>query len=164
MRRAESISSGSDVVLIVLDCSVPPSPDTLERIETLARSQRVIALSKCDLPPTWSPQTVNLPNAVRTSVRTGEGIVAVREAILAALLGTDRSEDAPRVSNVRHLHLLARTSSALDRAAALARDRAPEEVLLVELTTARTAVEEVSGRRTPDDILAHIFERFCIGK
>jgi tRNA U34 5-carboxymethylaminomethyl modifying GTPase MnmE/TrmE len=37
-------------------------------------------------------------------------------------------------------------------------------VLLLELTTARAAVEEVSGARTPDDVLAHIFERFCIGK
>jgi tRNA U34 5-carboxymethylaminomethyl modifying GTPase MnmE/TrmE len=29
---------------------------------------------------------------------------------------------------------------------------------------ARRALEEVTGARTPDDVLAVIFERFCIGK
>ena len=26
------------------------------------------------------------------------------------------------------------------------------------------ALEELTGKRTPDDVLEHIFERFCIGK
>ena len=37
-------------------------------------------------------------------------------------------------------------------------------MLSLELTSARAAVEEVSGVRTPEDVLAHIFDRFCIGK
>jgi tRNA U34 5-carboxymethylaminomethyl modifying GTPase MnmE/TrmE len=32
------------------------------------------------------------------------------------------------------------------------------------LQEARGAFEEITGRRTSDDLLAHIFERFCIGK
>jgi tRNA U34 5-carboxymethylaminomethyl modifying GTPase MnmE/TrmE len=29
---------------------------------------------------------------------------------------------------------------------------------------ARAALEEVRGRRSPDELLAHIFGRFCVGK
>ena len=36
--------------------------------------------------------------------------------------------------------------------------------MLADLQEARGAFEEITGRRTPDDLLAHIFERFCIGK
>jgi tRNA U34 5-carboxymethylaminomethyl modifying GTPase MnmE/TrmE len=32
------------------------------------------------------------------------------------------------------------------------------------LQDARAAFEEISGHRTPDDVLKHIFSRFCIGK
>jgi tRNA U34 5-carboxymethylaminomethyl modifying GTPase MnmE/TrmE len=39
-----------------------------------------------------------------------------------------------------------------------------EEFVLADLQDARAALEEVSGRRTPDDVLAHIFSRFCVGK
>jgi len=164
MRRAESMSSRSDVVLVVLDGSILPPQAVLDRVNALDSSQRVIVLSKCDLEQSWRPETVGLSPAIRTSARTGDGIAELRAAILRAIVAEDRSEETPLVSNARHIDLLARASAALGRACALAGDRAPEEVLLVELTTARAAVEEVSGARTPDDVLTHIFERFCIGK
>ncbi len=51
------------------------------------------------------------------------------------------------------------------RAAASAEGGAlSEEFVLADLGDARTALEEVNGRRLPDDLLAHIFSRFCIGK
>jgi tRNA U34 5-carboxymethylaminomethyl modifying GTPase MnmE/TrmE len=36
--------------------------------------------------------------------------------------------------------------------------------VLADLQDARTALEEIAGRRTSDDLLAHIFSKFCIGK
>jgi tRNA U34 5-carboxymethylaminomethyl modifying GTPase MnmE/TrmE len=39
-----------------------------------------------------------------------------------------------------------------------------EEFVLADLQDARVALEEVSGRRAPEELLAHIFSRFCIGK
>jgi tRNA modification GTPase len=39
-----------------------------------------------------------------------------------------------------------------------------EEFVLADLSEAREALEEISGRRAPEDLLAHIFSRFCIGK
>jgi tRNA U34 5-carboxymethylaminomethyl modifying GTPase MnmE/TrmE len=62
---------------------------------------------------------------------------------------------------------LQRAHAALTRAriAALADGRTlSEEFVLADLQEARLALEEVSGRRTSDDVLAHIFSRFCIGK
>ena len=40
----------------------------------------------------------------------------------------------------------------------------PEEFVATDLADARGALEEVTGARTPDDVLRHIFETFCIGK
>jgi tRNA U34 5-carboxymethylaminomethyl modifying GTPase MnmE/TrmE len=40
----------------------------------------------------------------------------------------------------------------------------PEEFVLADLQEARAALEEIVGHRTPDDVLAHIFSRFCLGK
>jgi tRNA modification GTPase len=39
-----------------------------------------------------------------------------------------------------------------------------EEFLLADLQEARIALEEVTGARTSDDVLSHIFSTFCIGK
>jgi tRNA U34 5-carboxymethylaminomethyl modifying GTPase MnmE/TrmE len=40
----------------------------------------------------------------------------------------------------------------------------PEEFVLADLQQAQAALDEVSGRRAPDDLLNHIFSRFCVGK
>ena len=39
-----------------------------------------------------------------------------------------------------------------------------EELVLIDLNDARRALEEIAGRRTADDLLRHVFARFCIGK
>jgi tRNA modification GTPase len=68
---------------------------------------------------------------------------------------------------VRHIALVERAHAALARArAAVDAEGGPlsEEFLLADLQDARAAFEEVTGRRTSDDVLAYIFSRFCIGK
>ena len=39
-----------------------------------------------------------------------------------------------------------------------------EEFLLTHLHAARGKLDEIVGQRTSDDVLRHIFEKFCIGK
>ena len=50
-------------------------------------------------------------------------------------------------------------SSVADAGAALS-----EEFVLADLQVARNALEEISGKRATHELLAHIFERFCVGK
>ncbi len=51
------------------------------------------------------------------------------------------------------------------RAAALADGGSlSEEFVLADLQEARAALEEIAGERAPDELLSHIFTRFCIGK
>ena len=70
----------------------------------------------------------------------------------------------PAITNVRHVDLLAGARAALERAEAAARAGTPEEFVLADLNEARQRLEEVTGARTPDDVLHEIFARFCIGK
>jgi tRNA modification GTPase len=75
--------------------------------------------------------------------------------------------DRPTMTNVRHIEQVDRAHGALGRAraAVLAKGASlPEEFVLADLSEARAAFEEISGRRAPEDLLEHIFSRFCIGK
>jgi tRNA U34 5-carboxymethylaminomethyl modifying GTPase MnmE/TrmE len=64
----------------------------------------------------------------------------------------------------RHIALLERARVHLEAARHAAGERSPEEFLLCDLQMARQTFDEIVGRRTTDDLLARIFERFCIGK
>jgi tRNA modification GTPase len=101
---------------------------------------------------------------VFVSVRTGAGLDDLRRRIWTALTGDEPRTDTPAMSNVRHLALVDQACESVARARMALVEGATEELVLAELGTARDALESIVGRRTPDDLLRHIFGRFCIGK
>ena len=64
--------------------------------------------------------------------------------------------------------LLEHARTAIDRAiASIGSSRTPpvsEEFLLADLQEAASHLQEITGKRTTDDLLHHIFKNFCIGK
>lgn len=159
VRRTQGAASVADVTLVVYDRSQPVSPESgLILLNT--DNKRLIVANKSDLHPAWSS-----PDAVNVSATTGEGMNALRRRVIEAL-NVDVIQDRPAITNIRHITLLERAHEALLAArAALGRDGLlSEEFLLADLQGARTALEEITGPRAGDEVLAHIFERFCIGK
>ena len=161
--RAERAQEVADLVLFVLDRSVrvPDGVDE-QRATGGALTRKVLYVAnKSDLSRAWCRADV-----VEVSALTGEGIDVLRARITGAL-DVESLDDPPPMTNVRHIALVQRADEALRRARGAARcDGAAlsEEFVLADLQDARGALEEISGRRAPDDLLAHIFSRFCIGK
>ena len=101
---------------------------------------------------------------VPVSAVTGEGLDELRAAMVNAL-DVDPRRDPPAVTNVRHIALLERARTALERARAAAsapEGALPEEFVLTDLQDARAALEEITGRRTPDDVLAQSSSGFAL--
>jgi tRNA modification GTPase len=98
------------------------------------------------------------------STKTGAGVDDVRCAIARALTGGDSLKDTAAVSNMRHIGLLGQAREYLVSACEAAAARASEEFVVSDLLAARTCFDEIVGARTSDDVLEHVFERFCIGK
>jgi len=156
----------ADLVLLVLDASEPLTREDEQLLEDTAHAKRLIVSNKSDLPRAARTH----PGAARTlwvrvSALTGEGFEALRGAIAAALVGDERLRDAAPISNTRHITLLEQCRASLDAARHAAEAaNVPEEFLLIDLQAARMRLDEIVGRRTSEDVLRHIFERFCIGK
>ena len=109
---------------------------------------------------------VGSADRIRLSAVTGEGLDQLR-AMLMACLGGREGGESPGITNVRHIALLEQAGASIEAARSTLQGAAhavPEELVLVDLQAARHAIEEIAGRRTTEDMLAHIFERFCIGK
>ena len=75
------------------------------------------------------------------------------------------SHVAPDAYEGGPIALLQECRASIEAARSAAADgNAPEELLLVDLQDARMRLDEIVGRRTNEDVLRHIFQRFCIGK
>jgi tRNA modification GTPase len=143
VRRAERAAEGAAVTLLVLDGSRPLLAEHRDLLRRTARTSRVVVANKADLPAAWTASSAGVEDICLTSARTGEGLDQLRAA------------------------LLARAGEALDCVSNDLSDPScspPEEVVVDGLTRVRAMFEEISGARTQEDVLAHIFARFCIGK
>jgi tRNA modification GTPase len=142
--RARQAIAVADLTLMVVDEDDPPA---------LANVRHLMVQTKADL---GRPD-----RGIRVSAVSGEGMDDLRTAIASAL-DVEPQRDRPAITNVRHIALVEQAHTALCRA----RDAAgsPEELVLADLQQARAALEEIAGRRTTEDLLAHIFARFCVGK
>jgi tRNA modification GTPase len=162
--RARQAASIADVTVLVLDAS-QPMKDADRDLLAWNPGHRVIALNKSDLPR----QLGELPagdDVVAVSARARTGLERLLDRIAAQLGGASDDRDAPLVSNVRHVRLLELARDGLDRAveAVTAGAATSEEFVLADLQNVEQHLQEITGRRTTDDLLTHIFERFCIGK
>ena len=166
--RARAALRVAYVVIVVLDRSCPLGPDDLGLLADTAGTPRLVVVNKTDRPARWMPSDVDGVGdeqaVVSVSLLDGDAAEAMRSALAQVLWTGGRLRDPPSISNVRHIELLQAATTALERAAGAAEAAATEELLLVDLQDARRALEEISGRRTPDAVLERIFERFCIGK
>jgi tRNA modification GTPase len=164
MARAAAARDVAAVVMLVLDRSAPLGDDDRRLLAETSTLPRVVAVNKIDRPSAWRIAELGAGDAVLVSARTGAGLDDLRAAIAGVLSTREPSRDVPAITNVRHVRLVRAAREALARAEDAAAGGTPEEFVLLDVNEARARLEEVTGVRTADDVLATIFDRFCIGK
>jgi tRNA modification GTPase len=163
--RARQAMSVADLTLIVVDGSRPLGDDDRVLLDSNGRS-RIVVVNKIDLPRAW-PMSAVPRGSLAVSVKSGVGLDALIDRMGHQLGLTEQHRDEPLVSNVRHIELLRRAARALARAIDALREsnnEVSEEFVLADLQDAAGTLQEMTGQRTTDDLLSHIFSRFCIGK
>jgi len=174
VERAQLVARGASLTLLVVDSSVPPDAGDAAVASALNAATTVLVGNKVDLgSAATDSELVALlsgngddrlsARVFRVSALTGDGLEALRSALAEACLGSARRESAT-VSNVRHADAIRSVSERLSAADALIGDGAPYELVGAELADATAALGEITGETTPEDVLRHIFDRFCVGK
>jgi len=161
--RSVQARAAAELVLVVLDQGAALSADDHRVLDDTRARLRVIVKNKADGPDRCGAVEDETP-VVAVSALTGDGLDALRLAIVQALSGSDPTRDLPAISNARHVALLEDARANLERGRTAAVEGATEEFVAADLQQARERFDEIVGRRTREDVLRHIFERFCIGK
>jgi len=160
IRRSRRAMEESDLLLVVLDGSIPPASRLLE--ETASRA-RVLVRAKSDLPV--HREAAALSDAVPASTVTAGGLEALRERLQheverrAAAAG----DEGGVIASLRQIALLEALHTALVASDA-ALVNAPLEAALVDLREALAHAGAILGVDVGDAILDHIFSTFCLGK
>ena len=157
IRRARAELERADLALVVLDARDATVTRQAFAAELTAVSQALWLHNKADLLASHPPLGAG---GLYVSARTGEGVQALHQNLLALSGGAGQGAFSARARHV----------DALERAAALLAEARSElgyerlELAADGLQRAHAALGEIGGRVDADALLGHIFSAFCIGK
>ncbi len=111
-------------------------------------------------------QTAAPDGALSISAHQPADIQRLKTALLdtARRAGLDASATATIITNARHHAALTRAANALRAVLTGLGSGLGTELIAYDLRAGLTALGEITGDVTPDDLLGSIFGRFCIGK
>ena len=161
IQRTEKEIGRADLILEVVDGSLPASVATRVAIPAEQRHRRLLILNKADIgiDPSWADQGIPL------SCKDSQGVEILRQSIHDLILRDGAiSADHPVAINARHKACFERVKAGLLAAKKALADQIEPEFLALELRETAEALGEVTGRVDIEDILDVVFSRFCIGK
>ena len=172
VERTRSTMAEAHHVLLLVDAAaldrVRPelSPDDRAMRESIEGRPATVVFNKIDLLSMAEHTALAsaFPEAVLVSSLTGAGIDTLRERLDAAITAERPSEDSILVTSLRQQAAIEQSLQSLSTAETGARDGLPHEILLLDLHSALTALDSLTGETSPDAILREIFSTFCIGK
>jgi tRNA modification GTPase len=124
----------------------------------------VVVRTKADLAP--SDDRAVRPSDVSVSTVTGEGLEQLRRRLAAEAFGRllRLGDVEPVVTRARHRAALERALAELDGFDAARSAGVDAAATATHLRAAVTALDDLIGVVTPDDVLDRVFASFCVGK
>lgn len=167
IHRSRARIHESDILVIVIDGSVPADEADLRLVDEFRGRRPIIVLSKSDLPC----------RADRTALSRGYPEIEILELSTLDLDGcrylarslAQRCRESDQegegiAPNLRHRCSLLSAAAALEASAGLLGSDAPLDLAVAELHGALSALREITGESAGEAVIERIFSRFCIGK
>ena len=166
IKRTRAAQDEADLLLVVVDGSVPLTSDDRELLSVSSNRKHVVLLNKADLADTVETDAALAGHSsYRISAKTGLGVEMVKAALRAQLVsGGFEAAESVTVTNVRHRDALRRAGESLAQALESVQCGMAGELVSIDVRAAADALGEITGAITTDEILGRIFSEFCIGK
>ena len=158
--KAKNLIKQADIVLFLVDSSREFSKEDQEIYDSIQGSKFVVLKTKSDLE---TKNNQSFENEISISTETGAGTDELKNKILELTQISSIPADSVIITNERHKDALARAKKALDTAAKnISGDT--RDFVSIDIKDAYSAIGEITGNTTSEEIIDAIFKKFCLGK
>jgi tRNA modification GTPase len=159
----------ADVVITLFDGSSPLTAEDYEIIEKNMSRPIIPVINKSDLEHILNDQQFHnlFPRAKPhwISAKTGDGILALKEAIYSTMMGHEQDQLATVIiTRIRHKTALEKTAAHLLQARESIAGGLSAEFAAFDIREALGSLGEITGMTSAEEVLDRIFSTFCIGK
>ena len=166
--RAREHAKDADLILYVVDSSVPMDENDKEIIHLISNRKAIVLLNKSDLESAVTlEQMKEMVDAPILSISAKEslGIEELEEKIKALFFTGELSfNDEVYITNARHKKALEEAKKSLEQVLQSIEMDMPEDFFSIDLMSAYESLGEIIGESVGEDLVNEIFSKFCTGK
>ncbi len=167
IKRAKTLASQADGVLLLLDSSQDESSEDFRLIKKFKNKKTIILFNKIDLPQKMSKKNVksraeSVP-ALGISALKGINLGKLKEMIHEFFVPNQKQGEEV-ILHLRQKLLLEDMLDCLIDGQRLLKEGHTEEIYVEEIRKTIPLIGQLTGEIRMDDIIEDIFSRFCVGK
>lgn len=166
--RAKEYAKDADLILYVVDSSIPLDENDEEIISMLEGKKAIILLNKTDLDPVVSEESLRMRMShpvIPVSAKEEQGIDALEQQIKDMFFDGELSfNDEVYITNIRHKTALEDAKKSLEMVENSIELQMPEDFFSIDLMSAYESLGSIIGESVGEDLVNEIFSKFCTGK
>lgn len=166
--KALECVKSADLVIYVIDSSVPLDDDDFEIIKSVKEKNCIVLLNKSDLDVVVDENDIkkHLDKSVFCiSAKENIGIESLKNKIVEMFFKNEVSfNDEVYITNIRQKKLLSDAADSLKLVMNSINDDLPEDFYSIDLMNAYESLGLIIGEAIEDDLAQEIFSKFCMGK
>ena len=166
--KARSYAEEADLIIYVVDASVPLDDNDIEIIHMIQNKKAVILLNKSDLSTVINKKElkvwINKP-MIEISTKEETGIHELEETLEHMFYKGEISfNNEVYITNVRHKAALQDAYASLEKVKESIENQMPEDFFTIDLMDAYESLGSITGETVGEDLVNEIFSKFCMGK
>ncbi len=166
--RAKNAAESADLIIYVVDSSVPLDDNDRHIMEMIKGQKAVILLNKTDLPAVVGAEDlIKLTEypIIGISAKEGTGIDELEDQVKSMFYeGEIDFNDQIYITSVRHKTALTESCRSLKMVMESIDSGMPEDFYSIDLMDAYEQLGTIIGEAVEEDLINEIFGRFCTGK
>ena len=155
IERSRQAVQKAQIIISVVERGTPEVPIDIRPEQTMIKVYNKIDLLMPD-------ERMNIIDGICISAK--HGVIAPLQKALVRTAQASLKTSAVMLSNARHYAAISRAHEAIGRVQQGLHDGLSGELLSMDLQDCLSALGEVTGQITNQEVLANIFSKFCIGK
>ena len=168
MDKAREMAQKADLILYVVDSSVPLDENDEEIMSMLGGKKAIILYNKTDLTPVIPLEELRKKTGhpvIPISAKEETGIMELEDKVKEMFFGGELSfNDEVYITNARHKAALEEADKSLDMVRNSIEMGMPEDFFSIDLMNAYENLGKILGESVGEDLVNEIFSKFCMGK
>ncbi len=166
--RAKTAAEQADLIIYVVDASVPLDGNDRDIIEMIRGRKTVVLLNKTDLETVVTAEymeSVTGYPVIQVSAKEETGIKELEDKVKSMFYdGEINFNEDIYITNIRHKTALTESLKSLMMVMESIESGMPEDFFSIDLMDAYAHLGSVIGEEVGEDLINEIFSKFCTGK